>query len=120
MSLRAVAAFSAVRQVRSGDDTWYIAMKHISQSFLLTATSDTIIAGHIILGIAQIRRGLENPFGHDVNDLPLDSFCHELASDIEAITSAPPTTTLEDWMKESGAQVMWPSLASTRRGSREV
>lgn len=68
----------------------------------------TIIAGYIILGLAQIGRELENPFGQDVNDLPLDAFCHELANDIDALTSRPAPMNVEDWMRERGSKVLWP------------
>lgn len=88
----------------------------------------TIVAGYIILGLAQIgkslaktfshlqhactdpflARELENPFGQDVNDLPLDAFCHELANDIDALTSRPAPLNHEQWMRENGAKVMWP------------
>ena len=30
---------------------------------------------------------MENPFGHDVNDLPLDLFCEQIAKDLEILTS---------------------------------
>lgn len=49
-----------------------------------------IFAAYIILGIAAIGREIENPFGMDVNDLPLEAFCEELESDINVITSQPP------------------------------
>ena len=67
-----------------------------------------LVAGYIILGIAQIGRELENPFGQDVNDLPLDSFCLELANDIDTLTSEPAPLTTEDWMRGGGAKVLWP------------
>lgn len=68
----------------------------------------TIVAGYIILGLAQIGRELENPFGQDVNDLPLDSYCHELATDIDALTSRPAPLNVEAWMREKGSKVLWP------------
>lgn len=48
-----------------------------------------IFAAYIILGIAAIGREIENPFGEDVNDLPLDQFCEELEADIDYIMSNP-------------------------------
>lgn len=48
-----------------------------------------IFAAYIILGIAAIGREIENPFGEDVNDLPLDAFCEELEADIDYIMSNP-------------------------------
>ena len=40
-----------------------------------TTIPGTIVGAYIILGIAAIGREIENPFGHDVNDLPLEKFC---------------------------------------------
>ena len=50
----------------------------------------TMVAAYIILGIAAIGREIENPFGRDVNDLPLDAFCTQLSAEIDVITSMPP------------------------------
>lgn len=51
----------------------------------------TIVAAYIILGIAAIGREIENPFGHDSNDLPLKRYCKEIAAEIDGIASrAPP------------------------------
>ena len=68
----------------------------------------TLVAGYIILGIAQIGRELENPFGQDVNDLPLDAYCQELANDIDVMTSQAPPLKTEEWMRDAGAKVLWP------------
>lgn len=45
------------------------------------------IAAYIILGILLIGREIENPFGEDVNDLPLDNFCQQIAHDVDVISS---------------------------------
>lgn len=66
------------------------------------------MAGYIILGLAQIGAELENPFGQDVNDLPLDSYCHELANEIDVLISQPPPLERDAWMRERGAKVLWP------------
>ena len=42
-----------------------------------------------MLGIAAIGREIEDPFGHDVNDLPLDRYCQELAADMDVIAARP-------------------------------
>lgn len=52
----------------------------------------TIVAAYIILGIAAIGREIENPFGHDVNDLPLEKFCKQLADEVNVIASRPSPT----------------------------
>jgi ion channel-forming bestrophin family protein len=46
-----------------------------------------IFAAYIILGIMFIGREIENPFGDDVNDLPLDQFCTQIAQDVDVIAS---------------------------------
>lgn len=50
----------------------------------------SIFAAYIILGIALIGREIENPFGDDVNDLPLDAFCEQIRKDIDIIMSRAP------------------------------
>ncbi|ORY08055.1 Bestrophin, RFP-TM, chloride channel-domain-containing protein [Clohesyomyces aquaticus] len=53
----------------------------------------SIFAAYMILGIALIGREIENPFGVDVNDLPLDAFCDGIKRDVETIVSKPPPST---------------------------
>lgn len=72
------------------------------------AIPGTMVAGYIILGLAQIGKELENPFGQDVNDLPLDAYCQELANDIDALTALPAPINTEDWIQNSGAKPLWP------------
>ncbi|KAM3434755.1 hypothetical protein MY4824_005264 [Beauveria thailandica] len=47
----------------------------------------TMAAAYIILGLLLIGREIENPFGQDVNDLPLESFCEQIASELDIIAS---------------------------------
>ena len=49
----------------------------------------TILAAYIILGLAMIGQEIENPFGNDVNDLPLESYCDEIAADLDVLISVP-------------------------------
>ena len=48
----------------------------------------SVFAAYIILGIALIGREIENPFGTDVNDLPLDAFCLQIRKDVDIIMSS--------------------------------
>lgn len=50
----------------------------------------TIVGAYIILGIAAIGREIENPFGRDENDLPLDKFCQGLEDEINVIAATAP------------------------------
>jgi putative membrane protein len=67
----------------------------------------SIFAAYIILGLSAIGREIENPFGHDVNDLPLEAFCEELEQDIDCITSQPPPKAGE-FMRREGNMPIWP------------
>jgi putative membrane protein len=53
-------------------------------------------AAFIFLGIKSIGEEIENPFGYDANDLPLNEFCRVVRREIEVITRVEPPT-LEDW-----------------------
>ena len=37
----------------------------------------------------MIGREIENPFGDDVNDLPMDAYCREISGDLDVLTSVP-------------------------------
>ncbi|MCJ1266921.1 hypothetical protein MMC22_006806 [Lobaria immixta] len=66
----------------------------------------TVVGAYIILGIAAIGREIENPFGLDPNDLPLKSFCTELAAEIDEIASkAPPKP--EDFIRTDQNRVLY-------------
>lgn len=55
----------------------------------------TVFASYIILGIFFIGHEIENPFGQDVNDLPLDVFCEQIVQDMETISCRTKITTQE-------------------------
>ncbi|KAL1972018.1 hypothetical protein VTN31DRAFT_7237 [Thermomyces dupontii] len=71
------------------------------------AIPGSIVAAYIILSLVAIGQELENPFGKDVNDLPLDLYCDQLASELEIISAAPPPK-VEDFMPRSDNLVMYP------------
>lgn len=50
----------------------------------------TAFAAYVILGIALIGTEIENPFGNDVNDLPLDTYCAQVATELDIIAASPP------------------------------
>jgi ion channel-forming bestrophin family protein len=67
----------------------------------------TIGAAYIILGLAAIGREIENPFGEDVNDLPLDAFCAEIRADIDVLI-AKPAPSVDDFAGARGSRVLFP------------
>jgi putative membrane protein len=36
-----------------------------------------------LLGVEQIGNEIENPFGHDFNDLPIDEICTSVSANVE-------------------------------------
>ncbi|KAL5119454.1 hypothetical protein ACEQ8H_002724 [Pleosporales sp. CAS-2024a] len=66
-----------------------------------------IFAAYIIIGLAAIGHEIENPFGHDVNDLPLEAYCEELEIDIDTITSQP-APKAHEFMRRDGNMPIWP------------
>ncbi|KAL8786023.1 MAG: hypothetical protein Q9213_003004 [Squamulea squamosa] len=75
----------------------------------------TIVGAYIILGIAAIGREIENPFGRDENDLPLDKFCEGLEDELNVIASKKPPR-MEDFVATEDNTIMfdssYPSLAT--------
>ncbi|KAM7188961.1 Bestrophin, RFP-TM, chloride channel domain containing protein [Naviculisporaceae sp. PSN 640] len=67
----------------------------------------TVVASYIILAFLFIGREIENPFGQDVNDLPLEAFCAQIAADLDTISSrAKPKNS--EWIESIENRVMWP------------
>jgi len=75
------------------------------QSYL--AIPATVIASYIILGLLFIGREIENPFGQDVNDLPLESYCAQVAAEMDVIASRKKPTP-SDWIESVNNRVLWP------------
>jgi len=67
----------------------------------------TLMAAYIILGLALIGAEIENPFGYDVNDLPLDTFCEQIQDDLALIMSKQKVTK-EQLYKKRGNMVFYP------------
>jgi putative membrane protein len=41
------------------------------------------LVSFILLGVEQIGNEIENPFGHDANDLPIDALCESITTNVE-------------------------------------
>lgn len=72
----------------------------------------TIVASYIILGILFIGREIENPFGHDVNDLPLESYCAQIAMDLDILASKKKHRN-RDWVESLDNKVLYPISMSS-------
>lgn len=71
----------------------------------------SVLAAYLILGLLLIGNELENPFGYDVNDLPLDAFCQQIATEIDIISSISKPKKNE-WIKSERNKVLFPLSAS--------
>jgi putative membrane protein len=49
----------------------------------------TLLASYAFFGIEEIGVEIENPFGNDPNDLPLESFCSTIERDVLSLLPAP-------------------------------
>ncbi len=71
----------------------------------------TVVAAYIILGILFIGREIENPFGQDVNDLPLEMYCAQIAAEMDIIASRPKPHSSQ-WMESAQNRPLWPLSSS--------
>jgi putative membrane protein len=88
----------------------YVSLQSTSSTLSYPTTSliESIpVAAYIIFGFAFIGEEIENPFGNDVNDLPLDSFCNQLAADIDVIAASRPQKS-ESFVKSKNNRIMAP------------
>jgi putative membrane protein len=67
----------------------------------------SVIAAYIILGILLIGREIENPFGEDVNDLPMESYCLQIATDVDVISSRKKPV-IRDVVRHANNRVLFP------------
>ncbi|KAK3325113.1 Bestrophin, RFP-TM, chloride channel-domain-containing protein [Apodospora peruviana] len=67
----------------------------------------TVAAAYIILAFLFIGREIENPFGEDVNDLPLESYCAQVAAEMDIIASRRKPRNV-DWIETIDNRVLWP------------
>jgi len=66
-----------------------------------------VFAAYIIIGLMLIGREIEDPFGYDTNDLPLDLYCQELANEIDVIASQQKPN-VRDFVKHEDNKVLFP------------
>ena len=72
----------------------------------------TVAAAYIILGLLLIGGEIENPFGQDVNDLPLELYCEQIAHDMDVIASYEKRNP-DGFMKDTKNMPLYPvSMAS--------
>lgn len=66
-----------------------------------------VVAAYIIIGLLTIGSEIENPFGHDVNDLPLTLYCRQIAQELDIVTTTPPPD-VGDFMPRPENLVLYP------------
>lgn len=73
----------------------------------LSLTWRYVVAAYIIIGLLTIGSEIENPFGHDVNDLPLTLYCRQIAQELDIITTTPPPD-VKEFMPREENLVLYP------------
>ncbi len=58
--------------------------------------ADTLFVSYIFFGVEEIGVEIEEPFGFDANDLPLEQICAKIEGDILELVPALPTETVAD------------------------
>jgi putative membrane protein len=72
----------------------------------------TVVAAYIILGLLMIGHEIENPFGQDVNDLPLESYCDQIANELDVIAAHDKTSPDSFYTRENNMPLYPVSSAS--------
>jgi predicted membrane chloride channel (bestrophin family) len=57
----------------------------------------TTVVAYIVFGMHAIGNEIENPFGPEVNDLPMEMYCSQIATDVTIISSRPSAKPHEYW-----------------------
>lgn len=88
---------------------WVTIPGSIGESSSLGRVHDltTQVSAYIILGLDTIGSEIENPFGQDVNDLPLDTYCRQIALELDTITAIPPPK-VDDFTTRDENLVLYP------------
>ncbi|KAI8614447.1 Bestrophin, RFP-TM, chloride channel-domain-containing protein [Chytriomyces sp. MP71] len=66
----------------------------------------TLLSAFVMLGLQEIAQRIEDPFGYDLIDLPLDEFCEELAKNVKEISAREDSGSLFAWKQPSTLSVM--------------
>lgn len=72
-----------------------------------------VVTAYIVLSMLYIGNEIENPFGEDVNDLPLEMYCDQIINDINVIAAIAPQK-MKDQVHSMSAKVLYPFSLATR------
>ncbi|KAI9224087.1 Bestrophin, RFP-TM, chloride channel-domain-containing protein [Blastocladiella britannica] len=65
------------------------------------------LAAFTMLGVESVGDEIENPFGYDLNDLPIDSYVDAMRAELGALVASAPVT-LSEWDLDVPAQTLAP------------
>jgi len=71
------------------------------------------VTAAIFFGIESIGGEIENPFGYDSNDLPLDRFCAVIRGEVDCVVKGGRIQGIQDWVMHTGGD-------ESKRTSRPV
>jgi putative membrane protein len=61
----------------------------LSQDYGWNTVLATLFISYLFLGVEEIGVEIEDPFGHDINDLPLPGFCEKIDASIAVVEALP-------------------------------
>jgi ion channel-forming bestrophin family protein len=64
----------------------------LANSLQLATAPVVALISFTLFGIEEIGIEIENPFGHDPNDLPLDTICQNISNNVEELISQTPSS----------------------------
>jgi putative membrane protein len=97
--------FAYVVHVRRALILYCIALPFaLVQDFGYGAILDTLVVAFIFFGIEEIGVEIENPFGMDDNDLPLETICSTIARNLDGMAATPLRPGVQDRPEDSDGQ----------------
>lgn len=91
----------------------------ITLPFQLTAVTRwlcipiSVVTAYIVLSMLYIGNEIENPFGEDVNDLPLEIYCDQIVTDINVIAAISPKR-MKAQVHSPNCKLLYPYSLATR------
>jgi putative membrane protein len=72
----------------------------------------TLFTAYIILAILGTGNEIENPFGTEVNDLPMELYCTQITSEVNLVASTPAKKLLEQF-RDRSSKPLFPISTAT-------
>ena len=85
----------------------------------LTSEILSVAAAYMLLGLSHLSFEIENPFGNDNNDLPLDRMCDVITTDVDVICAHKMSSTVMESRSWMFTEENKPLMPVVKRGIEE-